>query len=349
MSENDGSLKATTQTAHESHPLDYGWSYWRESSQRAANLHNQGHKLWTKHDLRDIEQQITQSVNRKIFTVRAIDGNIVSMKNLNYGERHPIWKPYVKYQEYWQLVNTPPSGPPETYHCSYLVDWANETARDFRGIMSNANLVFEETKIQWKQSQSCKLLESQLRDQLGAGKVTKIICCGLGDMYRKPPEWFKRRTGSTADVDVVRPSMVQHLFALTMTEVLRNMSGEEVKLLAQDPDYTKDTIEILETNGFSVVGQFGAGGFAEIDDDSVVLSAFIRAPLKQIIADIARPIAIMSTGFTAFNDQEKPWADADSPRTEEMWHEYHDFNFHIGPGDEELMSKLQDLHFYVRK
>ncbi|KAM0545392.1 hypothetical protein ACHAPJ_011376 [Fusarium lateritium] len=75
--------------------------------------------------------------------------------------------------------------------------------------------------------------------------------------------------------------------------------GEEVKLLAQDPDYTEETIEMLERNGFSIVGQFGAGGFAEIDDDAVIFSAFIGAPLKQIIADLARPVAIITTEFTA--------------------------------------------------
>jgi hypothetical protein len=64
-------------------------------------------------------------------------------------------------------------------------------------------------------------------------------------------------------------------------------------LLAQDPDYTEQAQEILKGNGFSLVGRFGAGGFAEIDDNSVAFSAFVEAPLKQIIADIARPLLII--------------------------------------------------------
>ncbi|KAF4332979.1 hypothetical protein FBEOM_13214 [Fusarium beomiforme] len=370
MSESNRFPPAAAPNKHESPVLNYGCSVWRRSSQIAANLYNQGCKLWTKNDLQDIEQQIAQSVYRKTFTVRAIDGSIISIENLNFGEQQPIWKPYVKYQEYWQLVKMQPSGPPETYHCSYLVEWSNQSARAFRSIILNPNSVFEENRISWIQSQSCKLLESQLRGHLGAKKVTKIICCGLGDMCRQPPEWMKRHMASSTDemdLSIVRPSMIQHLIALTMAQVFRTDNGNEVQLLAQDPDYTEETKEILEKNGFSIVGQSGAGGFAEIDDDSVVFSVFVEAPLKQIIADIARPVVVISTEFEVFNDHElsyrpsyiftpltphasrKPWIDADSPRTKQMWQEYHDFHFPIASGDEELMSKLRNVHMYIRK
>ncbi|CAJ2514328.1 Uu.00g024470.m01.CDS01 [Anthostomella pinea] len=89
-----------------------------------------------------------------------------------------------------------------------------------------------------------------------------------------------------------------------MAEVCCESGANEVQLMAQDPDYTEQTKEILEKNGFTIVGQFGAGGFAEIDEESVVFSAFVEAPLKQIIADIARPTVIIGTTFGAFNDNE---------------------------------------------
>jgi hypothetical protein len=98
--------------------------------------------------------------------------------------------------------------------------------------------------------------------------------------------------------------MVQHSIALTIAEICRSRIGNEVQLLAQDPDYTEEAKDILKANGFSIVGEFGAGGFAEVDDDSVVFSVFVEAPLKQIIADIARPVLIISTGFDVFNDSE---------------------------------------------
>lgn len=72
------------------------------------------------------------------------------------------------------------------------------------------------------------------------------------------------------DLSIMRPSVIQHLIALTMAQVVCNVSGNEVQLLAQHPDYTEEIKQILERNGFSIVGQLGTGGFAEIDDDSVV-------------------------------------------------------------------------------
>ena len=46
----------------------------------------------------------------------------------------------------------------------------------------------------------------------------------------------------------------------------------------------------------------------------------------------------------------KPWADAESPRTVEMWKNYDEkARFPISPGDEELMSKLRDVYIYTRK
>ncbi|OQD98626.1 hypothetical protein PENVUL_c069G07780 [Penicillium vulpinum] len=55
---------------------------------------------------------------------------------------------------------------------------------------------------------------------------------------------------------------------------------------------------------FKIVGPYGAGGLAEIDEESIVISASAAAPVKQIIADIARPMLIISNGFDVFNRNE---------------------------------------------
>lgn len=72
-------------------PLEYGCSEWRMSSQVAFNLFNNGSKLWTKADLRDIEQQLAQSETCEVFTVRSIQRNLVTIKNPMFGERTPLW------------------------------------------------------------------------------------------------------------------------------------------------------------------------------------------------------------------------------------------------------------------
>lgn len=197
--------------------------------------------------------------------------------------------------------------PLEMYHCSYLVDWVNTSAKRFRGVMEQSDLAFEGIWNAWKNSMSCQLLKSQLEELALAKSATKIVCFGLGDFCRPPPEWWMRGTmkepnmdKKTAEASAVYHSMVQHSMALTMAEVC----GNHIQLLAQDPGYTEEAKRILKRKGFSVIGQFGAEGFAEIDDNSVVFSAFVAAPLKQIIADVARPLLIIETGFSALNDSE---------------------------------------------
>ncbi|KAJ9486266.1 hypothetical protein VN97_g7072 [Penicillium thymicola] len=107
----------------------------------------------------------------------------------------------------------------------------------------------------------------------------------------------------TSDVENVMGCMIQHSMALTIAQLCR---GNEIvpSLLAQDPDYTEVAETILTNKGFKIVGPHGAGGFAEIDDESIVISPFPAAPVKQIIADLARPVLIISTGFDVFNGNE---------------------------------------------
>lgn len=213
----------------------------------------------------------------------------------------------MKFREYWRLVKDQPDDPAETYHCTYLPRWINTSARAFRGNVANPSLLFEETIRVWTKSESCKLLKSQLQQTASIHAVKKIICFGLGDICRTPPEWMKRHAGKDAqniETEFVRGAMIQHSIALTVRQICNDLAGCHVHLLAQDPDYTKDAKEILASSGFSIVGEFGAGGFAEIDDETLVFSVYVEAPLKQIIADIARPPIIISTGFDVFNDSE---------------------------------------------
>ena len=106
---------------------------------------------------------------------------------------------------------------------------------------------------------------------------------------------------------MVEAALIQHAIALTMVAVIRSCAEARdmgLRLLTQDPDYSNETKDMLQKMGFEVVGEYGAGGFAELDENSVVFSAFTKAPVKQIIADLARPAAIIcnrSTSARVFN------------------------------------------------
>ncbi|KAM0664945.1 hypothetical protein ACQRIU_006098 [Beauveria bassiana] len=244
--------------------LHHDCTVWRASSQTASTLYEKGTKLWTRQNLTDIEEQLADCKNRRVFTVRGIDGTTLEMANPMFGIDSAIWKPYVRFQEYWSLVKETPEGPEQTYLCSYLPSWSNTTARSFRGVITDPDALFEKKRLAWNESRSCALLRMQLEQIPAMKRVEKIICFGLGDVCRRPAEW--------------------HAIALTLVQICSSSSGgargRKVQLLAQDPDYTDEAKEMLTKHGFTIVGDYGAGGFVEVDNDSVVVSLFVEAPLK---------------------------------------------------------------------
>jgi hypothetical protein len=237
-----------------------------------------------------------------------LSGRMRSVINCKFTFRTP----YIKFQEYWRLVRTPPDGPPGTYLCTYLVDWTNQTVRDYEGPIENLRLLFKTSRERWHESKTHEVFTSQFRELLaGDGKTrrtTKIICFGLGDLNFKPSDWWRIQNESKpehqqeTEESVVEGALMHHAIASTIADIARSCAqngGMGVRLLTQDPRYTDDTKEFLRDIGFEIVGEYGAGGFAELDNESIVFSPFTSAPVNQIIADLARPAAIICAGKTS--------------------------------------------------
>jgi hypothetical protein len=222
-------------------------------------------------------------------------------------------EPVVKFQEFWRLVRSTPDGPPETYHCTYLVDWVNRTVRDYEGPLGTTRQVFESSRERWNASMTCAAFTTQLRKLLlradgTAKRVTKIVCFGLGDLNVKPKGWWRLQNDEMPpdqrrlEASIVDAALIHHAMALTIADIVRSCAdpgSHGVRILSQDPNYIDQTKGLLRETGIEVVGARGAGGFAEVDDESVVLSALAQAPIQQIIADLARPVAIIYAGNTS--------------------------------------------------
>ncbi|KAJ5709129.1 hypothetical protein N7493_010463 [Penicillium malachiteum] len=210
--------------------------------------------------------------------------------------------------------------------------------------------VFDEKNLLWQNSKTCKHLAASIQDLLGTNTVKKVLCFGLGDFCRSAPEWLKRQYDSWDEISEVKNvmgSMIQHSMALTIAQLCGG--NKPLPLFTQDPGYTEVAEEILTKREFKIIGTHGAGGFAEIDEESIIISPFAAAPVKQIIADLARPVLIISTGFAVFNDNEKPLADAESPRTRQMWLDYETYSLPSHSDDVEICSALRGLHVYCRR
>ncbi|SPO05429.1 uncharacterized protein DNG_08116 [Cephalotrichum gorgonifer] len=217
-------------------------SQWILSSQRAADLYSSGAKLWTKIDLRAIEEELAESYTRTSFMLRRFDGTAIHINNPLYGVERPIWRPVVKFQEYWRLVRVKPDTPPETYHCSYLVDWENESQELFDGFIENYEAVFQQKRQLWNDSSTCTLFKTRIRQLLGTDicKVSKVVCFGLGDMTRRPQPWWRYRNSLSdkpeTEANCWEDSMMQHCMALTLADVVRHhTAGTSIRLLTQDP------------------------------------------------------------------------------------------------------------------
>lgn len=95
----------------------------------------------------------------------------------------------------------------------------------------------------------------------------------------------------TANPAMQRSSIAQHAAIITLRDVLRTRNpGAHVQCFAQDPAYSDDDKTVLQRAGITVLEDPRA--FCEVDDSSIVLSAYPNIPVRQVVMDIARP-AIM--------------------------------------------------------
>ena len=99
--------------------------------------------------------------------------------------------------------------------------------------------------------------------------------------------------GSPRSYDRPRSSF-QHALLLTLRDILGEKmanSNNEILCYAQDPAYTTTDEAILEEHGITVLDDPKA--FLEVDGSTVVFSCAPNVPVKQIIADIARPAIVI--------------------------------------------------------
>ncbi|KAI0888081.1 uncharacterized protein GGS22DRAFT_93139 [Annulohypoxylon maeteangense] len=330
-----------------------------ESTQSAIELYRSGQKLWRGSDLERIEYELSHSRTTPSFTIRRIDGSTISMKNPMFGIANPIWKPYVKFQHYWYLFKQGPKDtllgdvPPHSIpYFSYYIGWENRTFVDFvAGEHGCLEWRFQKAKERWGRSWTCGWLDDKLSILKGQRKITKVLCFGLGDMT--PLSRYDTRSEFDAEAALhdLNSSFNQHAVALSIAAKIRSETGDDVEIFAQDPAYSETSKALLEDIGIQVVGEHGAGGFSKIDYDSVVFFCYPAAPVRQIIADLARPAMIIGNGDVHVLNENQPFPfpfDAESPRTREMWEEYTRHDFKIMQEDEEDLTGLRGLNIYVR-
>ncbi|KAI8966611.1 hypothetical protein F5Y11DRAFT_364225 [Daldinia sp. FL1419] len=212
--------------------------------------------------------------------------------------------------------------------------------------------IFNGAKQQWEASEQYNHLRALLKSKRSRlSTIRKIVAFGLGTF--------------TTRSDISDSSMVQHALVLSLQHMLSKTKGPDSKVsgvfqniknslsknkktnppiscFAQDPAYLLRDKTVLSDAGITVLEDPWA--FLEVDDTSLVVSIDPNIPIRQIIADIARPVAIIQHKMMEINRPEsRVCADHSSARVQRMLEDEYD--------EEHLAyhASLHDVAMYIRK
>lgn len=131
---------------------------------------------------------------------------------------------------------------------------------------------------EWRESAIATQLVQILSSHAATHQITKIVGLALGAIsyhYDDRPR-----------------SYLQHALLWVLREWLTGRDGaKDVVCYAQDPGYRSVDEDVLKEHGIEVIEDPRA--WLEIDDESIVFSVSPNVPVKEIVADIARPAIII--------------------------------------------------------
>ncbi|CAG9983969.1 unnamed protein product [Clonostachys byssicola] len=362
-------------------------------AQYVKDLYASGARLWTKEMFHNIEADLAKDPypeEVKIRSMNDIESSVIVPTGVNsqITKDHPAyhtkgyiygpWHPVVSFKTYQDLLNhtknkyTGSSDEKESENDEPLAEkdqvaitralglYESRTSPRCKDIIEYSSLkeIWDENWGNWTKSKVCKELTDTIAGlPTVATTIDKVVCFGLGS-FSNWDDTVKKKDGES-DGTPVRRTMTQHAAALTMaTEFGKRVGKGPLKVYTQDPEYTDADKQVLRDLGIEVVGGAGALGFTYVDSDALVFSIAPNIPVRQIVADIARPAAMVwctvqpegvaSPKWSVENFGGKwysvaPWStDPDSPRTRELVASYAVYKF---PQDEQ---RFGDPTIYVR-
>lgn len=134
--------------------------------------------------------------------------------------------------------------------------------------------IFQSKRHQWEESEACKQMKLILQS-LHLEPVRQIIAFACGTLTSIEP------TDSRTSY--------QHALILTLRDLLSQ--GKDIPCYAQDPIYSKSDESLLSEHGITVLHNPEA--FLQVDDHTFILSCGPMVPVKQIVAELARPAAMI--------------------------------------------------------
>lgn len=157
----------------------------------------------------------------------------------------------------------------------------------------------------WLQSSTCESLVASFQEATISVPITKIIGFGLGRI--DVPDMLT----DTDNEHGARRCNVQHAAMLTLAAECRRAQSTaespapEILCYVQDPAYTDVEKEVLTSNGLIPVDD--PKGFLEIDANTLVISIHPNVPVRQIVADVQWPAAMIWNDVKDETEEENDW------------------------------------------
>ncbi|KAJ5558339.1 hypothetical protein N7535_008552 [Penicillium sp. DV-2018c] len=190
---------------------------------------------------------------------------------------------------------------------------------------------FDEKRKTWEESETCKKFIELLTSSAGSHEINKVVGLACGSLSLPNNEH----------------AATQHAMLVSVRDWLKSRDEKrEVECYIQDPMNTAVDREVLADVGFEVIDD--PRGWLVVDEKSVVLSIAPNVPVKEIIADIARPAVVI--WYRVAEDDGPGRTDPDSKRVRAMMEDYD--LFEIEPYSPAclfaLFSRLPRTKFYTQ-
>ncbi|KAI1147962.1 hypothetical protein F4825DRAFT_470804 [Nemania diffusa] len=322
-----------------------------EHAQIIRSLYDGDIPLFTKHGLRRAGQQLDQYAEGKLenneMLIDNIKGNTIrvpipGLLDLVFLAGHKLVvnrRPLIKYGTIQCLtakVEFPIWNPDTAYLTLDPVYVYTSPNSNTTLSASKLEQLLKTSKLEWESTPQYAALATLVASSPVLSKARKIVGFALGPVVG--PDSVGERDNC---------SLMQYCLLLSLRELVAARSSssssgsDEVRCFAQDPDLCPAAAEALQSAGVAVLDDPYA--FTEVDDATVVVSISPNVPVKQVIAEIARPAAIMWLAASVDEEKGIRLTDPTSTKVEGMLeNEYVDLNF-------PYYEPFRDITLYARK
>ncbi|KAL2844466.1 hypothetical protein BJX68DRAFT_243046 [Aspergillus pseudodeflectus] len=261
-----------------------------------ARLYASGKPLFPRHLLADLDAQIDQG-NEEVHI------NDLDDVSHTYSLKVPAWcsdferTTYrIGYSSIQNLTCIHPSFPEISLRDTSPISICYTSSAEYpQAPLPEVQAAFAASKRKWEASETCAALKMHLAqlERKMVRPVRKIVAFGLGTLTGLEDEFHSSR------------ALAQHAALGSMVEVLGRRRLQQnnpsqipstnttsnIKVYAQDPAYTDVDIALLHSIGITPLDD--PKGFLEIDAETLVFSVSPNVPVKQVVADVCWPAAMI--------------------------------------------------------